>query len=56
MTLEDAHNSCDTQSVASIQYIRYYLVRVYLVWIDGRGRWHIINHAYRNDEYNRLFD
>ena len=34
---EDAHNSCDIQSIASIQYIRHYLIIVYLV-PDGLER------------------
>jgi hypothetical protein len=23
------------------------------MWTDTRGNWHIINHAYRNDEYEK---
>mmetsp|Transcript_17727 Transcript_17727/g.46280 ORF Transcript_17727/g.46280 Transcript_17727/m.46280 type:complete len:363 (-) Transcript_17727:1552-2640(-) len=31
----------------------YYHVEDPFMWIDKRGNWHIINHAYRNDEYER---
>eukprot|EP00037_Helgoeca_nana_P002527 m.34416 g.34416 ORF g.34416 m.34416 type:complete len:358 (+) comp12652_c0_seq1:44-1117(+) len=29
----------------------YYHVEDPFLWIDARGNWHIINHAYRNDEF-----
>lgn len=29
----------------------YYHVEDPFLWIDKRGNWHIINHAYRNDEF-----
>lgn len=29
----------------------YYHVEDPFMWVDGRGNWHIINHAYKNAEY-----
>jgi len=36
---------------SSIPDKKYFHVEDPFLWVDARGMWHIINHAYRNDEY-----